>query len=133
MNMERKICMKNSENSSRAICRYFKLLRVKHYLKNFLIFLPIFFGKAIFDTDKILACLLGFLSFSLISSCVYIINDLKDVKKDREHPVKCKRPIASGEISKSNAIITAIVVFLCAIIINIPMYKILNNFIIVLI
>ena len=83
--------------------KYLKLMRVKHYLKNFLIFLPIVFGQQLFDYNKVILCLLGFLSFCLVASCVYIINDIRDVEKDRKHPVKCKRPIASGEISEAKA------------------------------
>lgn len=115
------------ENSKSNIKSYLRLLRIKHYLKNILIFFPIFFGSAIFDKEKIFACLLGFFSFSLISSCVYIINDIKDVEKDRLHPVKCKRPIAPGEISKTSAKVLAIFIFIISIILNELIYLITNN------
>ena len=72
---------------------YLKLLRIKHYLKNFLIFLPIIFSGSLFEKEKSLLCLLGFLSFSLVASSVYIINDLRDLEKDRKHPIKCKRQL----------------------------------------
>ena len=75
-----------------------KSMRIEHWLKNVLIFIPLVFG-GIFTRDSMIYTLIAFFSFSLVSSAVYIINDLKDLEKDRTHPVKCKRPIASGKIS----------------------------------
>ncbi|WP_343669996.1 UbiA family prenyltransferase, partial [Chitinophaga sp.] len=49
--------------------------------------------------------LIGFFAFSLIASSIYIINDYNDVEADRRHPVKCKRPIASGAVSKPMALV----------------------------
>ena len=84
---------------------YIKLMRPKHYIKNFLIFLPLLFSGIFFDENNILTCLLGFICFSLISSTIYIINDIMDKDKDKKHKTKCARPIASGKISVKNAII----------------------------
>jgi 4-hydroxybenzoate polyprenyltransferase len=55
---------------------------------------------------------IGFLSFSFIASCIYILNDYRDIQDDRNHPEKCKRPLAAGKISKSTAVVTAIVLFI---------------------
>lgn len=78
---------------------YLQLFRVKHYIKNLLIFVPIFFGGTFFVPQKLGAAFGGFISFCLISSAVYILNDMCDYEKDRKHPVKCNRPLASGKIS----------------------------------
>ena len=78
---------------------YLKLMRVKHWLKNLLIFLPIFFSKNLFDYNKIYLCLLGFIIFSFTSSIVYIINDINDFESDKIHELKKNRPLASGIIS----------------------------------
>ena len=59
-----------------------KLMRVKHYVKNGLIFLPLFFSMQLFELDMLLKCILGFFAFSFISSVVYIINDLRDKEKE---------------------------------------------------
>lgn len=83
--------------------KYVRMLRVKHWLKNVLIFAPVFFGGALFDYEMIAKALYAFLTFGLASSVVYIINDINDVEKDRKHPTKCKRPIASGEVSMNVA------------------------------
>jgi len=84
---------------------YLKLIRIKHWLKNGLIFLPIFFSINLLDFSLFSTCLIAFIIFSLSSSIVYIINDLNDIEKDRLHPVKRNRPLASGTIKKSQALI----------------------------
>jgi len=91
--------------------KYLKLLRVKHYLKNVLVFAPLFFNRTLF-TSKSVNALIGFLAFSLISSAVYIFNDIQDAPKDRMHPTKRLRPIASGAVSVLQA---KIIGFLCMI------------------
>lgn len=89
--------------------KYLKVMRVKHYLKNLLVFFPIIFSGMFFNYNLLFKSSIGFIAFSLLSSIIYILNDLKDIEKDRKHPIKKKRPIASGEISKKEAIILMIV------------------------
>lgn len=80
--------------------KYIKLMRVKHYVKNILIFLPLFFNKSVFNMEKFIIAMLGFVCFSMVSSAVYILNDIRDVEKDRNHPKKKDRPIASTALLK---------------------------------
>ncbi len=80
------------------------LLRPHHWIKNFFIFLPIFFAGDIFNNDKLVHTFFGFVVFSITASTIYVLNDLKDVETDRLHPTKKGRPIASGRISKGLAI-----------------------------
>lgn len=84
---------------------YLKLMRPKHYIKNFLIFLPLLFSGKLLNFSNILITLGGVICFSLMASSIYIINDIKDKDKDRKHKTKCNRPIASGKITVKNAII----------------------------
>lgn len=93
---------------------YIKLIRVKHWIKNILIFLPIFFSRNLGNAEKIIDVIIGFISFSLVASSIYIINDIKDVEKDKKHPVKKDRPLASGKISIKNAIILSVVLLVIA-------------------
>lgn len=86
---------------------YLKLMRVNHYLKNFLIFVPAFFAGVFFEITVLVKLILGFIALSFIASTVYIINDIKDVEKDRKHEIKKNRPIASGTISRISAILVA--------------------------
>ena len=94
--------------------KFIKLIRMKHWLKNFLVYLPIFFSLNLFNIDYLLLTTLAFIVFCFTSSIVYILNDISDIEKDRLHPVKKFRPLASGEISKKQAY--AIIAILAAII-----------------
>ena len=76
-----------------------KVARPTHWIKNIFVFLPIFFGGALLNTTEVVAAALIFMSFSLAASAIYCLNDIIDVDADRAHPVKCKRPIASGTIT----------------------------------
>ena len=90
---------------------YLKLLRVKHYIKNLLIFLPLIFNGNFFNIKLFSITFISFLSFCFMASTIYIFNDLLDYEKDRVHPKKKLRPIASNKISKKQAIIVLIILF----------------------
>ncbi len=76
---------------------YFRALRPHQWLKNVLVFLPMLTAHQLTGGNFMLS-LLAFLAFSLIASSVYVLNDLVDLRADREHPRKCKRPFAAGDI-----------------------------------
>ncbi|NLI55312.1 MAG: decaprenyl-phosphate phosphoribosyltransferase [Clostridiales bacterium] len=97
---------------------YFKLLRVKHYSKNVLLLLPLVFGRELSDATLLLRIFLGFIAFCLVSSAVYIFNDIRDVEKDRLHPVKQNRPIASGAVSIPTAYVIAALLLVAALAVN---------------
>ncbi len=78
------------------LCR---LIRPKQWIKNTIVLLPIFFGGALLRVEALYAGFITALSFSFISSSIYCLNDIIDLKDDRRHPVKCQRPLASGAIS----------------------------------
>ena len=80
-----------------------KLMRVKHYIKNLLIFLPLIFSNNMTNINLLIKTFLAFIIFSLITSVVYIFNDLRDIEKDKLHPTKKFRPLASGKIKKVQA------------------------------
>ena len=95
--------------------KYLKTLRVQHYMKNGLVCCAPFFSQTLSQPDIIKNIILSILAFSFISSSIYIINDIHDVEKDKRHPTKCKRPIASGEIPIAQAKrICAVLIFLSA-------------------
>jgi 4-hydroxybenzoate polyprenyltransferase len=113
------------ESKSNRMNEYLKLLRVKHYIKNLLVFLPLFFSLSFYNAGRVFICLIGFFAFSLMSSVIYIINDIKDIERDKLHTTKRKRPLAAGTIKKTNAAVMAIIliVLLVSIIIILNLHK----------
>lgn len=90
---------------------YIRLLRPSQWLKNAFVFAPLIFSKHLFDGTYVTAVLVAFVAFSLISSTVYIINDIVDKEADKLHPIKKERPIASGKILPATAIGIATIIF----------------------
>ena len=92
-----------------------KLIRPQQWLKNVFVLIPMFFGGSLLDPGDIRASVLTFLAYSFIASSVYCINDINDVEADRRHPVKCKRPLASGALTMGAAwVLTALTLVLAA-------------------
>ena len=89
-----------------------KLIRPHQYIKNLFIFLPLFFALKITDTSLLLNAIIAFIAFSLTASAIYTLNDYHDIEEDRQHPKKKDRPLASGAISKSQAITIMSVLFI---------------------
>ncbi len=85
------------------------LARPEHWVKNLFLFLPAFFGARLTELDILRHALLGFVAFSLTASAVYVLNDLVDAPQDRNHPDKCRRPIASGAISQGQGALIGVV------------------------
>ena len=85
-----------------------KAMRPKQWTKNAFIFVPLVFDVKVFQLEPLLRTLAGFVLLCLISGTVYLINDLVDIERDRQHPTKCNRPLASGQLPKSVAIAAAI-------------------------
>ena len=77
-----------------------RVTRVRQWPKNFLIFLPLILAHKVSDRHKLLATFIGFLSFSLIASTSYILNDMLDVEADRNHPPRSVSGRLRREISR---------------------------------
>jgi decaprenyl-phosphate phosphoribosyltransferase len=90
---------------------YLQLLRPKDWAKNLFLFIPIFFGGELRNWAIYPTLLFGFLAFCCIASSIYIINDYRDIEDDKKHPVKSKRPLAAGTVSKVAAIALCILLF----------------------
>ena len=109
------------------ILSYLKLMRIKHYFKNLLIFIPLIFSMSFYSIENDIKTVIGFILFSLVCSMVYIINDINDIEKDKKHPRKCKRPLASGNVKEKEAyillIILAIIVISGSILMNTGIYS----------
>ena len=73
-------------------------LRVKQWAKNGVVFAALVFAGELFDVDSLVRSTAAFGIFCIMSSGVYLLNDVFDVTNDRKHPTKCKRPVAAGEV-----------------------------------
>lgn len=82
---------------------YISLLRPKQWTKNLLVFAAILFTNNLGNANAFKRALLAFVAMCLVSSAVYVFNDLRDAEKDRKHPRKKSRPIASGKIAPAVA------------------------------
>lgn len=90
---------------------YLILLRPKQWIKNLFVFAAMVFARRFLDADAIFRSCAAFVVFSALASVVYIINDICDREADRQHPKKCRRPIASGAVSVPVALCIALVLF----------------------
>jgi len=91
-----------------------KISRPIHWSKNLAIFAGIVFSGMLLEENLLLLTFYGFIIFSLATSSTYSLNDALDHKSDRLHPIKRKRPVASGELSVSSALIWSLVTALTA-------------------
>ena len=89
-------------------------MRPKQWYKNLVIFIGIVFSLKLLNLGLWIDVITAFAVFCVISGCLYIINDIIDVDKDKNHPKKCKRPIASGKLKTSNAWISAVILIIAA-------------------
>src|SRR5512133_3711957 len=87
----------------------FKTMRPRQWTKNAFVFFALVFDKQLFHVPALLRTVAGFALFCLISSVVYLLNDIADIEADRQHPVKKNRPLPSGKLPISVAWATAIV------------------------
>ena len=87
---------------------YIRLLRPKHCIKNILVMLPLVFSGRLFEPRLLAKGVCAFAAFSALASLVYIINDIRDAERDRRHPTKCRRPIASGAVPVPHAAAEAV-------------------------
>ncbi|MFX0153507.1 MAG: UbiA prenyltransferase family protein [Candidatus Hodarchaeota archaeon] len=88
----------------------FYLLRIRQYYKNLMVFVGIFFSQRLFEPSLYFTLLIGFIILCCTSSFNYIINDIRDIKKDRIHPEKMrKKPLASGDLPIFFAILLLII------------------------
>ncbi len=91
---------------------YLKAIRPWQWLKNSLIFVPLILAKQLFDPGSLVACIMAFISFSLVASAGYLVNDLLDLEADRQHPRKKNRPVAAGLLSLWNIVFLIFVLIL---------------------
>lgn len=121
-------CMK------RSTCLIFISMRPRQWLKNGLIFVALLFSQNVFHTGMLALSIAAFFVFCFLSSGIYLLNDLIDIERDRSHPVKAKRPLASGELNPSLAKIALVLLLLISLIgasfINLPFAAIVLGYLV---
>ena len=92
------------------------LMRPKQWTKNGAIFIGLVFAGQLFQAYSLVRAILAFITFCFVSSAIYVLNDLLDIEKDRQHPVKRFRPLASGRlpVSWAKVALVLLVVICCA-------------------
>ncbi|MBN1402026.1 MAG: decaprenyl-phosphate phosphoribosyltransferase [Anaerolineae bacterium] len=100
-----------------------KAMRPKQWAKNVFVFAGVFFDGKIFDLNMLLRSVAAFAIFCLLSSAIYLVNDLVDMDKDRLHPTKRNRPLASGTLPPGVAIVAASIML----IVCLPLAFIMNS------
>ncbi|MFL7837986.1 MAG: decaprenyl-phosphate phosphoribosyltransferase [Candidatus Promineifilaceae bacterium] len=86
-----------------------KSMRPRQWTKNVFVFVPLFFDNKLTDLESVLHTVEAFILLCLMSSAVYLMNDLVDIEKDRQHPIKKNRPLPAGELSPTVAAVTAVI------------------------
>ena len=112
--------------------QYLKLMRVHHYIKNGLVFAALACGGQLFNLEKLVSGIAAFVAFCMVSSVVYIVNDIRDREKDQKHPTKCNRPIASGTVSVKSAWGLAVALLIAAIVCNALTFHVTSTLLLVL-
>jgi 4-hydroxybenzoate polyprenyltransferase len=92
--------------------KFFDTLRPQQWVKNLLLFAGLIFSQNFYNSNLLLKSFAAFCLFCLLSSSVYIVNDILDRESDRKHPLKSNRPIAKGDIKISTAIVLFILLAL---------------------
>ncbi|MDX9849436.1 MAG: decaprenyl-phosphate phosphoribosyltransferase [Anaerolineaceae bacterium] len=92
-----------------------KEMRIYQWIKNTFVLIPLVFDRQLFLIEPLTRTIIGFFLFCLVSSSVYLINDILDVEADRKHPKKKARPIASGDLPIPIAIGSAVFLILVSI------------------
>ena len=101
-------------DSAKSWKPYVKTLRLRHWLKNLMLFVPLTVAHKVADMSLVVDAILAFVAFGVCASSAYVINDLVDLPHDREHPMKARRPFASGEIPLLHGLFLAPVLLLAA-------------------
>ncbi len=101
------------DTSKPSLRAWLKALRIHQYAKNVLIFVPLLTAHA-YAPHYVLKALMAFIAFSLCASAVYLLNDLIDLRADRQHPTKRRRPFASGAIPLAHGVVAIPILFAVA-------------------
>lgn len=104
-----------------------KTMRPKQWVKNVFVFAPLIFDEKLFNVQRLARTVAGFVLLCLTSGAVYIINDLADVERDRTHPAKRHRPLASGQLDARTARVVAVLIPLISLPLGFVVHRVLGG------
>jgi 4-hydroxybenzoate polyprenyltransferase len=102
---------------SRGVPPFVRALRPAQWTKNLFVLAPLLFGKAVTRPELVGPTLAAFAAFCAAASALYLVNDVFDREADARHPVKCRRPVASGEVGVTTALAGAAVLLAVALLV----------------
>ena len=105
-------------DSSNRLRLFLKLIRPKQWSKNLIVFAPLLFAQKFHVGHLFVNVAACFVAFCLASSCIYILNDVRDRQADQAHPTKKNRPLASGAVSVSSALVLCVLLGLAALVLS---------------
>ena len=111
-----KSLIKNYKKKDNLVYQITREVRPRQWIKNGFVFGAIVFGKKLFEVEPLLNTIIAFFVFSLAASFIYIINDIADIEKDRLHPIKKNRPIASGTLNAKTGLKVGILMLIISLI-----------------
>ena len=124
--------MAKNNNPSVLLKDLFLTLRPKQWIKNGALFAPLLFSQNLLNWPLLIKTLEAFCLFCLLTGSVYVLNDLKDLKEDRRHPIKRNRPLASGRVNPITAGVIAFILLVISLlggwVISIPLMKIMGAY-----
>ncbi|HET9113617.1 MAG TPA: decaprenyl-phosphate phosphoribosyltransferase [Burkholderiales bacterium] len=112
---EKQNAVNRKPESMKTVVNLWRLMRPHQWLKNGFVFTGLIFGHAWHDEYLVYRVIVAAIAFSLISSAIYVVNDMADCERDRLHPLKRLRPLAAQQIRMTTAGLFALVLALCAV------------------
>jgi len=97
------------EHATGSFADWWQLVRPTQWSKNLLLFAALIFARHLFDAGDVATVVAAFACFCAVASGAYVMNDLRDCERDRRHPLKSKRPLPAGRVSRGTALRVALV------------------------
>jgi len=110
------------EERTSSLRDLWQLLRPTQWSKNLVVFAALIFAKHLFNRADVVLVSLGFVAFCLTASAAYVMNDLRDCERDRQHPLKSLRPLPAGRVRRSTATILAVILLVAGLGISLALH-----------
>lgn len=103
---------KTNKMGEMVVLEVVRSLRIQQWIKNLFVFAPLIFSQNALNPPLLVKTIFAFILFCTLSGAAYILNDIQDLEEDKLHPVKSKRPLASGRLKKTHALFSCVFLIL---------------------